>query len=420
MQNNVYTFLKSNQSLAKIESNYLPGIPKFTVLDLGPSASKELGLKIRSSLTSKNFKWSLKKQALFSMSTSQKNKKDLVEADLSFIIKFLLDTRQIHLKTKKRIVALGEVSIHGEIKKTEMQNYIPSYDEVWIGNFSQNDQKGPGVISIKSLSDLTKLKLEDFNFSNKTDYNFDFLDLVTMYGCHSRLLLNDDLDLLSVKVQKFLSFLNQNSSIEDKFEFLDINSLNSISYLKKCLFNENRRIVCIQNYSLLNTNVKDHINKNSKHSMILAKTDLCPCGKAQLGKLKKCGYSLQKCRSVIEKMSKSELSVFDVFQTKSETDQVKFTNDQVFDVWRRANELRKSRESQGMEDEIRFLKNQMDSKLSAVAHLPMSLGEVRLKKCLKLALSIADLRGHSKIQQEDLDLSLSYCFYPLKELVSLF
>ena len=176
----------------------------------------------------------------------------------------------------------------------------------------------------------------------------------------------------------------------------------------------------VEDYSLLDERTKKLLLQARKNILLFADTSLCPCGKAELKKSKKCGFSLQRCRATLEKMSESGLSSFDIFLYRV-NDYKLLDKKECLKKWTDALGVSSKRQKRGFDsNNIRSLKSQIDPEYLNIAYLPQSLGEERLKKLLLISRSIADLRGHEKIEKEDLGLALDYGFYPLKELVSLF
>jgi len=209
-------------------------------------------------------------------------------------------------------------------------------------------------------------------------------------------------------------------SSKNKKEYVSINSSQNFLDIKKRLSGRNETIISVENYSLLDGRAKQLLSLIKEGDVLFAETQLCPCGKAKLKKPRKCGFSLYKCRSVVERLSVSGLSCFDIFQYKDK-DFMTLSDIDCASRWKEAKKLSASRaDPLTLESSLCSLKDQISKKIIFLAHLPTSLGEERLKRVLLLARSIADLNGHECIEQGDLDMSLDYGFYPLKELVSLF
>jgi|GEM_PF-5140520 len=422
----LYTLSRLSLNRIKIESNYIRGLPCFTVLNFGTTASKEMSLKARSALSATGYKWSLKKQAVFSYDSGPVKLKKSSELELSLILRFLIDSEQIIVKTKKKIVACGEVSLHGEVKELKIENMRPKADELWVGNFL-GENLPQNVLKVKNLRDLSFIKedssfvsdniVKDSTVENKglKKYSFSFLELLSLYGGFNKINLLNKSKLRTTKALDLQGF-------SDKYEsILRITAFDTLSSTKEKIQVHKKNLVLIDDYSLLDHKQISYINQSESKNILWSNTQICPCGKAELGKQKKCGFSLNRCRSVLEKLSRSKLDTFYLFECKAEDHKILSENQSNFFIknLKRTNEY-KDKNNISKVKSLEDLILQIHPEYRGVAFLPRSLGEKRLIMSLRVARSIADLYGHEYIEHEDLELSYKYSYLPLKELVSLF
>ena len=440
----LYTLSRLSLNRIKIESNYIRGLPCFTVLNFGTTASKELSLKLRSALSATGYKWSLKKQAVFSYDSGSIKLKKSSELELSLILRFLIDSEQSVVKTNKKIVACGEVSLHGEIKELKIENMKPKEDELWIGNFLTDDLPS-GVLKVTNLKDISLIKeiikpsrrdvinqailkndcnssskrkpTNEVNFTKNKSPSFSFIELLSLYGGFSKINLLNKSRVDNINECFDLDLFNKNYE-----SILRVTAFDTLSSTKEKIQISKKNLVLIDDYSLLDKKQVSYINQSESKNLLWSNTQICPCGKAELGKQKKCGFSLYRCRSVLEKLSLSMLDSFYLFECKK-ADQ-KILSGEKLNMFLKTLEninlkkdfKNKTSKSQNLEDLIL----QIHPDYRSVAFLSRGLGEKRLIKVLMVARSIADLFGHDFIEHEDLDLSYKYSYFPLKELVSLF
>ena len=158
-----------------------------------------------------------------------------------------------------------------------------------------------------------------------------------------------------------------------------------------------------------------------------ARSPICPCGKARVGKPRKCNFSLYKCRSTIEKLSMEDLSFFQMILAPSSTWFELYPHPEL-DLegmnQRRflAFEMQKNRAQSEPNSKLSLfkLKSMMSDDCKSLAYLPRLEGLERTRAILSVARTLADLEGSLKIEVSHIEGAKPYVFKVAKELLQTF
>jgi len=459
-----YTKERGKNCRIEIESVLNPGLPKVSFSGFHEGSARESLLRVKSAIQNQDFEWSLDKHLVFSTVSRTKVKSSL--CDLSFAASVFLKTGQLELKSSLDVVFLGELTVDGHVRELSLSEngFAPKENEIWIGNFKEQSQN---IINIEKLNDLRSLKKEDKELVEEQDLCFAFTKQVQMlspvwvelfellvHGEHSVLFMtpqNPELFEFFKLIQKNLTKLRRGESSEVRLTSQGLRPLvvlnpavTKLQILghapeeRQGLYSyANGGMVCMDHFFTLNKGVREAVSsllrgggllgdKNLK-SMLCARSPLCPCGKAKVGQPKKCGYSLYKCRSLIERISIDELSLFQVVVASRGSWQELYPHPEL-DLslmnQRRKRAYRLQEERGQVQPNSRLDLYTLTSMMSEVCKTTASLPKIesleRTHAILSVARSLADLEGSLEIESEHIERSKFYVFTIPKELMSAF
>jgi len=462
----IYSYTKERGKNCKIEIESIlnPGLPRVSFSGFHESSAKESLVRVKSAIQNQDFEWSLERHLVLSAKGPQKTKSPL--CDLALAASILLKTEQLAFKTDLDVVFVGEVRLGGEVVGCSLNEngFVPEEDEIWIGNFSE---KKKGVIRIKNLNELSflqayddKLIEDDLGLTPYTNevpmLSPDWVELfeVTVHGEHGLMFLTPQnpalIDFFKL-VQKNLKKLADSESSEvrigkdgerplvvvnpsvSKFQILGESSND-----QKGLYHYgNGGLVCMDQFFNLNKGVReavsslvhggDLLSDKKLKSLLCARSPLCPCGKAKVGVPRKCSFSLYKCRSLIEKISIDELSLFQIVVAPKNSWRELYPHPEVdtrLMNQRRvlANEMQLHRGQVVPNSRLGLseLSEMMSKDCRASSFIPKIEGLDRTCSILSVARTLADLEGALEIEAEHIECSKEYVLTVVKEVVTTF
>gem|GEM_PF-3545697 len=462
----LYSYIKDRgrNHKIKIESILNPGLPKVSFSGFHEASAREALVRVKSAVQNQGFEWSLDRHLVLSSVGFEKLKSPF--CDLSIAASVLSETGQLEFKADLDVVFVGELGIDGSVGECSLSEngFVPEEGELWIGNFAE---QGARLVNVKKLSDLGSLHVEadknievseaPLSFTNQVQMiSPDWTELfeLIVHGEHSLLFLtpqNPALVEFFKLVQKNLKRLSKDESREVKLDskgqrpFVVVNPsitkwqvLGMSSDEKKGLYYYgNGGVVCMDHFFTIQKGVREAVGslirggsldggKNLK-SLLFARSPLCPCGKAQVGVPRKCSFSLYKCRSMIEKISLDELSLFQVVVSGDGNWQELYphpdvdlsTLNQRRDL---AYEIQKARgqDVPNARLELHELTVMMSEDCKVACSLPRIEGLERTRAILSVARTLADLEGAIEIEADHVERSKAYVFRVPKEVVSSF
>lgn len=421
MKNSIYSILKDPPKKCLIETTQLFGIPKFTIIDVQTAAAKNLALKIKSAILNQSYKWSLKKQFVVEIEGEKISLQNNSQLELAIAVKFLLDTEQIELKEYKKIICVGSVNIHGKISECDVDTSISQEDELWIGAFNEFDLP-QNYCNIKKLADLKKLKIEkrpeslahkNFSYDDLT-----FMEALVAHGQHNCIYFSNDILHLKKSFEKINACLGDRVMSKSTRQ-IQPQYIESPKSLSICFNKYKKEFLLLSDFIFSKEHLQEkffsYVERN-KVNFVMA-FSLCPCGKAQLGKPKKCGLSLYRCRSKIEKLSIKSLSFFDLVFTNYNTDKkIKPEN------LKNAVILQEKRGQKKPNSFCSFdeLHSTLSDEAKSLIYLPNDFGLKRQTSLLAVARTIADLNKNEFIETDHIDQSMDLSFNRFKLLINSF
>lgn len=449
--------------LVKIEAKLNKGIPRVSVIGMPESVSKRVLLKAKSAIVNQGFKWSLPKHLVISLDPPVDSKSTEL-LDLGFAVSILQELGQLKLSSDKKLVAVGALDLEGGLQKldVEARGLLPKSGELWLGSFKRKDQ-GDEFLNIEKLSYLNNLKSKpQRKLKAKTTYR-DYTRRVEslspvwvktfevlVHGEHSSMLLMPD----SPEITDFLTVLRDSLNsldfrlidgvrfVDGERPFVQINSAVTRSQIlgrsgKSFYHYAHGGMAYLDHFCGLGKQVRDAIRSKVQgggmaigervNVMLVARNPLCPCGKAKLGKPIKCGFSLYKCRSVLEKLSVDEFSMFQVVAAPVASFFELYPHSEVdMDVLnkrkRLAYETQKKRKQQVPNSHIDLflLKEMMSKEAKALSYIPVVNGLDRTQAILSVARTLADLEGSEKIEKEHIEKAVVLAYKAAKEISKAF
>jgi len=259
---------------------------------------------------------------------------------------------------------------------------------------------------------------ETETFYKPLNVELSFEEAVVLHGAHSGIYFMNDRLKIKKSLIKINRCLSENPNLSED-EFNETYFLNETHDLKEKLNKHQKGFFLLDDFLLAKENLAktffSYVERNNlKHICVF---EMCPCGKAELGKSKKCGLSLYRCRSKIEKLSLHTLSYFDLCFTDYKSDKpIKKESLQV------AREIKASRVQKTDNSLCSFkdLQSTLSQETRSLLYLPSELGLKRQTSILSVARTIADLKGHECIESSDVELSMEIGYNRFKTLINMF
>jgi hypothetical protein len=462
----VYSYIKERGKNRKIEIDSIlnQGLPKVSFSGFHEASARESLVRVKSAIQNQDFEWSLEKHLILSAKGVEKTKSTW--CDLSVAASILLKTEQLKFTTKLDVVFVGELSLNGEIMPCSLSEngFVPTKNEIWIGNFLESRR---GVLNIKNLNDLNSLqaysqKVDEVNlkpspYTNQVEMlspAWSELFEVIVHGEHSLLFLtpqnpalieffkliqknlkkltDDELSEVAMTAQGLRPLVVINPSVT-KWQILGQSAEE-----KKGLYHyANGGLVCMDLFFTLNKGVREAVSSLTRggalmgdkklKSLLFARSPLCPCGKAKVGVPRKCSFSLYKCRSMIERISLDELSMFQIVVAFNGPWQEMYPHpDLDMTVLNQKKELACEMQKQrgqvvpNSRLGLHELTEMMSKDCKVSSYLPMIEGLERTVAILSVARTLADLEGALEIEADHVERSKAYVFSVPKEVMSTF
>ena len=139
----------------EIQVSLLPGLPDVKFTGLVDMAIKESATRLKSAFKQNNFQWPLKKQIIINLSPSY-IKKSSPGMDLAIACTILEKTAQVSFShyNNQNLYFYGELDLEGAIRTPEDWKFLPSEKQTLItGSLYEKNYK-QDVYSVKSLKDM--------------------------------------------------------------------------------------------------------------------------------------------------------------------------------------------------------------------------------------------------------------------------
>lgn len=462
----VYSYIKErgkNQKI-EIESILNPGLPRVSFSGFHESSVRESMVRVKSSLQNQDFEWSLEKHLILSAKGLEKIKGPSL--DLALAASLLIETGQLKIETSSDIVLVGKLGLEGEVEQTSLSEngFVPAENEIWIGNFKEQKERALSIENINEFNGLaleayvkTEVKHEPRPYTNKVQMlSPDWTELfeVAVHGEHSSLFLAPQdpalLDFFKL-IQQNLHKLSDENAREVRLgpkglrplvvlnpSISKLQVLGKTSQEQKGLYHYgNGGLVCMDHFFNLNKGVREAVSSlvhggdlmsdKKLRSILCARSPLCPCGKAKVGVPRKCSFSLYKCRSMIERISLDEMSLFQLVLAPKGSWQELYAHPSLdFQVMNQkrnlAFELQKERGQKVPNSRLGLheLSEMMSKDCRVTSFIPKIEGLDRTQAILSVARTLADLEGSLEIEADHIERSKGYVYNVVKEVLAAF
>lgn len=448
--------------LVSLETSVTGGLPKVSLVGLSEPRAKETLLKLRSAVEKQGFKWQIEKHIVISISSPDRAYDPLF--DLALLAAFLKETKQVKFKIFSKVVFCGELTLGGEVLPCSMseQGFAPSTNEIWLGNLQES--RGRDTVKVKKASDFNKIKKEA-DVKNEVEEGFKkyqnnvvflkpyYLKLLQwlVHGEHSFLILrprdssfgdfaksvHQNLSNLSVEQARGVRFKNKQRPYVNippsltRAQILGTSKLSGLHYYGNgglALGNDIFSLGKVALDALKSLYVGEGFHCKEKLScMLLAQNTLCPCGKAQVSKPRKCGYSYYKCRSVLERISHQDLLLFQIIVAPEEEifdmyphpdHNIDQLNGRKFKAWK--TQRKRKQDVPNSQLELLDLKAMMSEDAKTFAYIPLVGGLDRTQAILSFARTLADFEEAEFIESHHIKESLEWTYRVPKKVSSLF
>ena len=455
----------------EVELSLTPGLPKVEFTGSVDASIKESVSRLKNAFHTQNFKWPNKKQVNINVRPAYV-KKMSQGLDLAIAIALLYKTNQIKLpQLKGECFAYGEVALNGSVDAPmdwvqtdqphlitgRVKNSSMSFHDTYSVE-SLSDLRAPKFVEAKSLLDyLKRPQVPSLMFSK----NAARLLKIVASGEHSLLLAGEpgsgkttlarslkyilnpppfslfkeikkisclfrndtswrpfvyphhSTPLLSMVGGGFPPFMGEVSKAHGGILFLD-EYLEFKSAVQEALREPiERGEICI---SRRGEGVFFPAN-----FMLVAATNLCPCGHYIPDQPIPCSYSLRRCRSRLEKLSGPMLDRFDIFSLSSSwKGPLTVSLEDILKDVSQSHEIKQSRKQKVTNSRLTWSDFEKETDPFILKNiLPEYVSSYRRKTAiLRVARTISDLSGNKDITIKDVESSLWFTLKPFQQIQS--
>ena len=465
----IYSFAQDSAQMipVEVELSLIPGLPQTIFTGLPDTAIKESIMRIKSAVRSQGFEWPKTRQVVINLRPSYLKKRSQ-GLDLAIACALLWKTGQMKAPTKnqEKMYIYGELSLEGAVSLPADWENLPACQEgiltgpvdkenylcplLQIDCLKNLDQAKP--VPLKSLKDLIKApELSEIYFSEPA------AKLLTLcaVGEHSLMLagpsgsgkstLADQLPLL-LKAPNLKEFSESRKIWASFGESLNWRPFVSPHHSTTALamigggfplfFGEITKahggILFMDEYLEFHPRVQEALREPMEKGdlrivrkgksqnfparfMLIAATNLCPCGDLTPGKNNHCGYSLRRCFSHLDRLNGPMLDRFDVLSFSNEwkgpsSTALKTISEKV----KKAVVFREKRKQTVPNSrlDLDFLENSLASFIKN-NHLSFCVSSKRRSRAvLRTARTLADMEESQDIQAQHIDQAKHFAFTP--------
>ncbi len=455
----------------EVEINLIPGLPHVQITGLADTVIKESVMRIKSAIQLQGFEWPKTRQIIINLKPSYL-KKSSKGIDLALASALLLKTKQIQLPPsfKDPLYIYGELSLNGKVTRPEGWQALPPQKEGIITGESEEenylcplfqiktlkDLKNPALIPARSLAHLMKKPpLPSICFSKKAA---DILSVVAA-GQHS-VLLAGEAGSGKTTLAEHIFHLLPSPSLSLFSESRKIHSLTGkqipwrpfmsphhsttplamIGGGYPLFFGEITKahggVLFMDEYLEFHPRVQEalrepmekgeiHIARKGKGEKFLARfllvaaTNLCPCGDLVPGGNSRCSYSLRRCFSHLDRLNGPMLDRFDILAFSTQwkgSFSVPFES--IYNTVLKAKNFQ-NRRHQSLPNgrlSLQELEDSLDAFIKK-AHMSSFVSSHRRKRALlRVARTLADLQESNTIKPPHMEQAKELCFIPFEQI----
>lgn len=443
----------------EVELSLIPGLPQVQFTGLPDIAIKESVMRIKSAIRAQGFEWPKTRQMVINLRPAHL-KKSSQGLELAIACALLWKTEQLKPPADMSFpfYVYGELSLGGVVSVPEDWESLPPQKEgILTGRTKQTNYlcplfqvstlkelENPVFVPAKSLSELLqKPPLPHICFSESAAH----ILAVTAAGEHSLLLageagsgkstLSEHLPYLlpPPALSEFQITRRVWSKMKQELTWRPFVSphhsttpLSMIGGGYPLFFGEVTKahggVLFMDEYLEFHPRVQEALREPMEKGeicisrrgqsekfparfLLVAATNLCPCGDLVPGKAAPCSYSLRRCFSHLERLSGPMLDRFDIlaFSTQWKTGKLCVTLEEVYKKVIKAYEFRRKRKQE--EVNARLSLQELEFSLSSFlkeTQLASGVSSKRRKKAvLKVARTLADLNEDEKIKAQHIE-----------------
>ena len=441
----------------EIQVSLLPGLPEVKFTGLVDMAIKESATRLKSAFKKRGFSWPNKQQIIINLSPAY-IKKSSPGMDLALAGAILYKTGQIDLSHYKSssLYFYGEVDLEGHVLTPQDWRFLPSKNKTLIiGNLEEENYKQQ-VYSVENLKELfagkqceckdwrNKLsapEIPDISFSKPAS---EILKLCSA-GEHPLLLCGSagsGKSTLAEHVYYLLSEPNQ-KAFEQSEQILNLSQkwrafisphhttspLSMIGGGSPLFLGEISKahggLLLLDEYLEFHPKVQEALREPLEKGeirlvrrgqcmvfpsqfLLIATSNLCPCGDYEPNKAVQCSYSLRRCQSHLDRLSGPMMDRFDLLTfSKDWKGEKTVTLKSLKPEIEKAKEFRlknRNQECPNSHLELKELERMIDKNTDCL--LPESSSHRRKRALLRVARTFSDLKQESKISPSSLEQAL--------------
>lgn len=448
----IKSYIQTLNGLQKIDVEVLllPGLPQIHFLGQADAQIKESAARIKSAIKMSGFQFPTSQQILVNLRPHSIRKSSL-GLEFAVVYGLLCETGQI-AKTfpSDEFVVYGELGLNGEVHEPSDLSFHVEENEsvVVLTGVRSNEVERPAFFSRRVVSHLQKIETPEYFPIYRENFELmrpdEFLDVrfsveesllirLLSVGEHSLFLAGPAGSGKTTLARSIASFLPK-PSLDRSMDYqrrknileshwrpvlMPHHSATPVSLIgggDPLFLGEITRahggVLILDEYLEFHEKVQESLRgplqekkirlsrgRNSQEFpcdvLVVATTNLCPCGRWAPGKSMQCFHSLKKCRSVLDRLSGPVLDRFEILYYKNSRGGEAQTGREILsalsEVW-------------SFRQEIKMLKISK----SALEHYDMCFGEPlwserRKKACLRVAYSLAWVEMSSELRPEHVE-----------------
>lgn len=456
-----FSFVKSGYSFipVEIQVSLLPGLPEVIFTGLVDTAIKESSIRLKSAFRKMGFKWPQKQQIIINLSPAY-IKKSSPGMDLALASAILWRTGQMDFSryNNSSLYFYGEVDLQGLVLTPQDWKSLAAHGkDLIIGSLDEINYK-QDIFSVNHLKELPVAKkilvedwtkklqapdIPDISFSKKAA---DLLKIAatgehpwllcgaagsgkTTLAEHLYYLLSaptkktfEELELIFHTQYKWRTFINPHHSTTALSMIGGGSSLFPGEISKA-----HGGLLCLDEYLEFHPKVQESLReplekgeirivRNGKCNvfpakfLLVATSNLCPCGDYEPNRPIQCAYSLKRCQSHLDRLSGPMLDRFDLLTFSKDwqgAHQVTLKSLHV-DVQKAQNFIYKNRQQviPNSKLELKDLTSMLDKNIESL--IPQNSSHRRKRALLRVARTLSDLKQEPDISVSSLNQAMLF------------
>lgn len=470
----IYTLCKQGFELKpiEVEISFMPGVPKFQFLGQPDSIIKESELRIRSALKHQGFELPRGQQVIVNLKPAHL-KKESRGVDLAVACAYLWKSAQIQVPNefKESVFIYGELGLDGSVKMPDdMDSFFndnPNFDFI-SGPPRSGEPLYQNIYAMKELKDLQSM---EFFPANVTDYNFKRPELksdillcdkqahlltIMATGEHHTMLAGPSGSGKTTLAQMLYKLLKDPHKNQFRLsqQIHNVMGYNLNWRPKVCphhtttpialigggapifpgeITRAHSGLLVLDEFLEFHPKVQEALRepietgeimiarRGARRSlpasfMLVSTTNLCPCGDFTPNKMINCRYSLQKCKSYLDKLSGPILDRFEILNFSSAWGKdKKHSIEDIYSSVQKAQEFalkNRGQQHPNSKSDANSIERSLDEFIKSNLMPDTGTSHRRKLALLKVARTIADIEGSEKIKPNHLQQSANYTLQP--------